>query len=114
MATVLTTIELPLRLDEHGTIRLGRSRVTLDLVIDSYQRGVSPELIARQFPSASLADIYGAITYYLQHQAEMDTYLRERAAAAPYLEYFKERQRAEISRAELQTRLEARQHNTGE
>jgi uncharacterized protein (DUF433 family) len=114
MGIALTTIDLPLRLDEQGTIRLGQSRVTLDLVIDSYHRGISPESIARQFPSASLADIYGAITYYLQHQAEMDAYLHERAAAASFLEHFKERQEAVISRAELQARLKARQHNAGE
>ncbi len=30
----------------------------------------------------TLAEVYGAIAYYLQHQAEMDTYLPARLAEA--------------------------------
>lgn len=78
MATTLTAFDLPLRLDARGTIRVGRSRVTLDTVIDAYHRGASPEAIARQFPAVTLADVYGAIANYLQHQVEMDAYLRAR------------------------------------
>ncbi len=88
MAATLIPFALRLRLDEQGTIRVGRSRITLDLVIDAYHRGVSPEMIAQQFPAVTLAEIYGAITYYLQHQSEMDEYLNERTeAAAPLLHY---------------------------
>lgn len=47
MTAPLTAFELPLRLDAQGTIRVGRSRVTLDIVIAAYQRGASPESIAR-------------------------------------------------------------------
>ena len=47
MTTILTTFELPLRLDTQGTIRVGRSRVTLDTVIAAYHQGASPETIAR-------------------------------------------------------------------
>ncbi len=87
MTTTLTTFEVPLRLDAQGTIRVGRSRVTLDTVIAAYHQGASPETIVRQYPAVTLAEVYGAIAYYLQHQAEMDAYLRARlAAAAPLRE----------------------------
>jgi hypothetical protein len=32
----------------------------------------------QQYPTLKLADIYFSIWYYLQHRAELDTYLRER------------------------------------
>ncbi|HEY8601568.1 MAG TPA: DUF433 domain-containing protein [Thermomicrobiales bacterium] len=114
MAATLTTFALPLRLDEQGTIRVGRSRVTLDLVIDAYHRGVSPETIAQQFPVMSLAEIYGAITYYLQHQSEMNEYLNERAeAAAPLLHRLEAGANPVGLRAELQGRRAERQPGNG-
>src|SRR5215212_9709282 len=85
MATTLTTFDVPLRLDAQGTIRVGQSRVTLDTVIGAFHQGASPEAIARQFPAVTLAEVYGTIAYYLQHQAEMDAYLQARQAAAAAL-----------------------------
>ena len=41
MTATLTAFDLPLRLDTEGTIRVGRSRVTLDTVVEAYQRGLS-------------------------------------------------------------------------
>ena len=29
------------------------------------------------YPTTTLADVYGVIAYYLRHQAEMDTYIAE-------------------------------------
>lgn len=82
MSVTLKAFEHPLRLDSQGTIRVGRSRVTLDTVIESYQHGASPEVIAEQFPAVTLAEVYGTIAYYLQHQNRLDAYLRERTEAA--------------------------------
>jgi uncharacterized protein (DUF433 family) len=75
--TVALTLESPLRTDEHGTIRVGGTRVTLDSVVGAYKRGESPEEIAGGFPALELADIYAAIAYYLSHQGEADAYLAE-------------------------------------
>ena len=92
MTTTLTTFVLPLRLDAQGTIRVGRSRVTLDTVIAAHHQGASPETIARQYPAVTLAEVYGAIAYYLQHQAELDGYLRARLTeAAPLREELEDR-----------------------
>ena len=105
MTTTLTTFEVPLRLDAQGTIRVGRSRVTLDTVIAAYHQGASPETIARQFPAVTLAEVYGAIAYYLQHQAEMDAYLQARlAAAAPLREELEGRFNAVGLREQLAAR----------
>lgn len=72
----------PLRVDESGTIRVGSSRVSLDVVLADFQSGMSPEQIASELDTLSLSDVYGAISYYLRHQHEVDEYLRERKIAA--------------------------------
>lgn len=73
---------VPLTIWEDGSIRIKGSRVTLDSIIQSYQFGETPEQIADNFPSISLADIYAVITYYLTHTAEVNEYLREREREA--------------------------------
>jgi hypothetical protein len=37
----------PLRVDEGGAVRVGNSRVSLDLVIEQYENGTTPEDLVR-------------------------------------------------------------------
>jgi hypothetical protein len=37
----------PLRTDEGGAVRIGASRVTLDLIVEQYENGMSPEDMVR-------------------------------------------------------------------
>lgn len=54
------------------------SRVSLESVIFSFLDGLAPETIVTEcFPVLSLEQVYGAITYYLSHRSEMNTYLRQ-------------------------------------
>ena len=53
------------------------SRVSLDSIVYAFLRGASPEGIAHSFPLITLEDVYGAIAFYLAHQAEIDDYLRQ-------------------------------------
>ncbi len=54
------------------------SRVSLESVIFAFLDGYSPETIATEcFPTLSLEQVYGAITYYLSHRREVDAYLRQ-------------------------------------
>jgi len=105
MTATLTAFELPLRLDADGTIRVGRSRVTRDIVGAAYQRGASPEIIARQFPAVTLAEVYATIACYLQPQPALDACLREREeAAAPLVAEFAARTNPVGTRARLRAR----------
>jgi uncharacterized protein (DUF433 family) len=52
------------------------SRVSLDSVVRGFLNGDSAESIRDNFPTLSLEQVYGAIAYYLGHQAEIDVYLR--------------------------------------
>jgi uncharacterized protein (DUF433 family) len=72
----------PLRIDEQGAVRVGNSRVTLDVLIEEYEGGASPEAIVRAFDTLEKADVYAALAYYLRHQDEVKAYLRRREAEA--------------------------------
>ena len=52
------------------------SRVSLESVVYQFLQGESPEGIGQAFPSLSLLQVYGGITYYLAHRAEVDDYLK--------------------------------------
>ena len=75
---LLHTDPSPLRVDETGTIRVGSSRVTLDVLLADYLNGISPEEIVRQLDTLTLADVHGAIAYYHRHRADVDAYLKRR------------------------------------
>jgi uncharacterized protein (DUF433 family) len=76
MIALPETVTLPLKMDEHGTIRVSGTRVTLDTVIACYHQGDSPEAIHEGFDVLPLNDIYTVIAYYLAHRDELDAYLK--------------------------------------
>ncbi len=76
MIALPETVALPLKMDEHGAIRVSGTRVTLDTVIACYHQGDSPEAIHEGFDVLPLNDIYTVIAYYLAHRDELDAYLR--------------------------------------
>jgi uncharacterized protein (DUF1778 family)/uncharacterized protein (DUF433 family) len=51
------------------------TRISLDSVVYAFKRGAAPESIKRSFPLLSLEEIYGAITFYLAHEQQIDSYL---------------------------------------
>ncbi|MEW6366434.1 MAG: DUF433 domain-containing protein [Acidobacteriota bacterium] len=56
--------------------RIVGSRVSLDSVVHDFLSGLPPESIADNYDTLALEQVYGAITYYLAHRAEVDAYLR--------------------------------------
>jgi len=63
----------------NGGYYVAGTRISLDSVVYSFNAGQSPEAIQEDFPSLKRAQIYGAIAFYLDHQAEIDKYLEETA-----------------------------------
>lgn len=82
------------------------TRVSLDSVVYRWLEGLSPESIAECFPVLTLEQVYGAVTYYLSHRAEIDAYLRD---AEKDYEAFRERVRAKYPR--LSRRLDPLIHS---
>ncbi len=105
MAELATTLPALLKAWEDGTIRIGSSRLLLDLVVHLFKQGATAEQIQHSFPSLTLREVYGAIYYYWEHAEDVETYLADQ-----------ERQGEEIERAvrsaqvttSLQKRLEER------
>lgn len=96
------------------------SRVTVHSVIVAWKRDAGPERITEQFPTISLADVYGVISYYLDHRALLDAhfaetnarYERDRAAdhAARPEFYVEMRRRIDNQRAQ-RAKLDASSEN---
>ncbi len=78
MAEALASEQVPLIAGPDGTILIRGTRVTLETVVAAFTEGVTAEEIAQQYPSASLADIYQVIGYYLRHSTDLAPYLAER------------------------------------
>jgi len=61
----------------NGGYYVAGTRISLDSVVYSFNEGRSPEAIQEHFPALKRAQIYGAIAFYLDHQAEIDKYLED-------------------------------------
>ena len=109
MEIILQTEAPPLRRDMSGALRVGHSRVLLELVIRAFQDGATPEAIAQRYPTATLADIYAVIAYYLRHREAIEAYLAEREQRAKEVRQRIESRQGDL--ADLRSRLLARQRS---
>jgi len=98
----------PLRVDEGGAVRVGKSRVNLDLVVEQYENGMRPEDMVRVYDTLGLADVYAVIAFYLRHRDEVRAYLKRRAEEAESLREKIEAERPRVTREELLARRRAR------
>ena len=53
------------------------SRVSLRSIAADWNDGLSAEEIRDDFPTLRLAEVYGAIAYYIDHRAELDKLFKE-------------------------------------
>lgn len=58
-----------------GDIRLKGTRVGIEIVLEDYLTGSSPEEIAARYRSLSLEQVYATVTYYLHNRVKIDPYL---------------------------------------
>jgi uncharacterized protein (DUF433 family) len=93
-----------LRLDEGGVVRVGKSRISLDLIVEQYENGLTPESMVRTYDSLVLADVYAAIAFYLQHRDEVRAYLKRRSEESETLRAKIEAEHPGIAREELMAR----------
>src|SRR5438105_11791558 len=93
-----------LRVDDGGVVRVGNSRVSLDLVVEQYENGMTPEDMVRAYDALALADVHAVIAYYLRHRAAVRAYLKQRDEEAAALRAKIEAERPRVSRDELLAR----------
>ena len=106
MTLVVTAEPVPLKTDTDGVVRVGKTRVTLDTVIKTFQNGATAEEIVYRYPSLKLADVYTTISFYLNHPQEVETYLQQRYNEAQSIRKVNE---AKFDPQGLRDRLIARQ-----
>lgn len=75
---ILQADPVPIREESDGARRVGESRVLLELVIQAFEDGATPETIVQRYPTLRLPDVYAVIAYYLRHPDEVGDYLRKR------------------------------------
>lgn len=70
MSSIATT---HIEIDERGVAWIsGANTKVIEVVLDKLAYGWSPEEIHFQHPGLSLAQIHAALTYYYDHEAELD------------------------------------------
>ncbi|MFL5245834.1 MAG: DUF433 domain-containing protein [Gemmataceae bacterium] len=99
----------PLRADHGGAVRVGNSRISVDVIVQQYENGMTPEDMVRAYDTLVLADVYAVIAYYLRHRDEVRTYLKRREDEAEALRMRIEAERPGVSREELLARRSARE-----
>ena len=94
MAFNIQTETPPLNEDVTGALRVGNSRVLLEIVVRAFQDGATPETIVQRYSTLSLPDLYAVLAYYLRHPSEVEEYLARR----------------ELKAEEVRQRIESQQH----
>jgi len=61
-----------------GVYYVTGTHISLDSIVHAFREGCSPETIREDFEALTLTHVYGAIAFYLDHQAEIDAYLMQR------------------------------------
>jgi len=104
MVAVLNSL---IEIDEKGIPWIsGANTKVVEVVLDKMAYGWSPEEMHRQHPHLSMAQIHAALSYYYEHQDEVDADIERRER---YVEELRAQQKNPLTRAELEARLRDRE-----
>jgi len=59
----------------HGEPIIKGTRTPVRAIIETWRMGVAPEEIPKGMPHLSLGQVFGALTYYCDHQEEINQYI---------------------------------------
>lgn len=60
---------------EEDVIRIKGNRIDIEIVLEDYLEGASPEEILLRYPTLNLEKIHATILYYLAKKEEVEAYL---------------------------------------
>ena len=76
MSTVINSL---IEIDENGAAWIaGANTKVIEVVLDTLAHGSSPEEMHFQYPHLSLAQIHAALSFYYEHQRELDAEIQRR------------------------------------
>jgi uncharacterized protein (DUF433 family) len=113
MVDATITEIIPIYTDKDGRMRVSGTRVLLDLIVEAYRRGETPEHIVQMYTTVTLEQVYLAIGYYLRHRETVDDYIRRMEEEADRLRREWEAEHPpNVTRTELVARLQAKRDTT--
>jgi uncharacterized protein (DUF433 family) len=103
MVAVLNSL---IELDENGVPWIGGANTkVVEVVLDKKAHDWSPEEIHLQHPHLSMAQIHAALSYYYEHQDEVDRDIERRYRE---VEALRTQHRNPLTQQELESRLRGR------
>jgi uncharacterized protein (DUF433 family) len=60
--------------ERNGGYYVAGTRISVDSIVQCFNEGLSPEAILAEFETLTLAQVFGAITFYLENQPAIDAY----------------------------------------
>lgn len=104
MVAVLNSL---IEIDEKGVPWIsGANTKVIEVVLDKMAHDSSPEQMHVQYPHLSLAQIHAALSYYYEHQAELDADIERRDRE---VEALRAQQSNPLTRQELEARMRSRE-----
>ena len=104
---MVAVINSLIEIDEKGVPWIsGANTKVVEVVLDKIAYGWTPEETHRQHPHLSMAQIHAALSYYYEHQAEVDADIERRNR---YVEEMRAQQENSFTRQELLRRRETRE-----
>ena len=107
MTFTITAEPPPLEINADNVVLIGKTRVTLDTIVNVFKQGTTAEEIVYRYPVLKLADVYATIAFYLNHQQMVEDYLAARQADAQEVQKLNE---ARLDAHGIRDRLLARKH----
>jgi len=96
-----------IEIDERGNARIAGTRVKVRILIDGMKGNhQSVEELIAQYPHLSPSQIHAALSYYYDHQSEID---RQSAEAESFVDQMQADASAQPTRAELEARRSRKQ-----
>jgi uncharacterized protein (DUF433 family) len=76
MSTVVNSL---IEIDEYGVAWIvGANTKVIEVVVDKLAHGSSPEELHFQYPHLSLAQIHAALSFYHEHETELEAEIKRR------------------------------------
>ena len=76
---IMKSVASAIQLDDRGVAWItGGNTKVIEVVLDKIAYGSSPEEMQLQHPHLSLAQIHAALSYYYEHQEELDADIKRR------------------------------------